>query len=382
MKKILLILVIICMFSMRVNAVGELAKNSKSACLIEASTMRIIYEKNPTERLSPASMTKIMTMLLVMESLDNGRITKNDMVPTPNEASELGGSQIYLAPGEEMSVNDLLKSVAIASANDAAMSLGVYIGGSSDNFVQMMNDKAKELNLTDTNFVNPYGFDDPNHYSSSRDMAMMSAYLINNYPDILKYTSLYEDYVRTDNPDPEKRFWLVNTNKLVRFMKGVDGLKTGWTNDAGYCLTATIFKDGVRFISVSMGCANPDLRRDDTTAMLNYASSNYGLEKYLLKGDSVATFEDVLSRPMKYKVVVTEDVNILKAKGQKLGTITTKVKIDNVKLKKYAEIVGVLEVYLDGRLYKTVDLSIEEDVKRSSFFDIFFEILKEIFLVS
>jgi D-alanyl-D-alanine carboxypeptidase (penicillin-binding protein 5/6) len=342
--------------------------------------MRIIYEKEPTTRLAPASMTKIMTMILVMESLDTGRIKLDDIVSTPEVASDLGGSQIYLAPEEKMSVHDLLKSVAIASANDAAMSLGVYIGGSEENFVKMMNDKVIELKLENTNFVNPYGFDDPNHYSCSRDMAMMSAYLINNYPEILKYTSMYESYVREDNI--EKKFWLVNTNKLVKFMSGVDGLKTGWTDEAGYCLSCTINKNGMRFISVSMGCVSPKLRQTDTMAMLNFATSNYEVNTYIRKGDSVASFEDVLTKPMKFKVVVNEDLNILKPKGEKLGTVTTKIKLDNLKLKKFEPIVGTMELYYNGQLYKTVELSVLEDVEKSSFWDVFLEVLKEIFLVS
>lgn len=382
MKKILFLLIVISLFSMRVtaDADGELAVNSKSACLIEASTQRIIYEKKATDRLAPASMTKIMTMILVMEALDEGKIKLNDMVTTPEIAKGIEGTTIYLDVNEQMSVDHLIKAVAINSANDAAMSLAVFIGGSLDNFIKMMNDKAKELQLVNTNFVNPMGLDDPNHYSCARDMAMMGAHLINKYPKILEYTSRYEDYIREDNP--EKRFWLVNTNKLVKFMNGVDGLKTGWTDAAGYCLTCTIKKNDVRFISVAMGCTSVKLRTEDTVAMLNYACNNYEIHRYLKKGDAVASFEDVLAAPMKYKVVVNEDLNILKTKGEKLKTITTKVNIDNLKLKRHEGVVGTLELYYDGKLYKTVDLLVLEDVRKASFIDVFFEVLKEIFLVS
>jgi len=383
MKKFFITLLLFTFFLVRTNkvkAVGELAKNSKSAYLMETSTMRVIYEKNADERLAPASMTKIMTMILIMEAIESKKITWDDMVVTPDEASELAGSQIFLAPGEEMSVSDLVKSIAIASANDAAMSLAIYIGGSGDNFVAMMNDKVKELGLENTNFVNPYGFDDDNHFSTSKDIAIMSCYLINKYPEILNYTSLYEDYIRTDNP--EKKFWLVNKNKLVKHYKGVDGLKTGWTDKAMYCLSCTLNKNGVRFVSVVMGCETVKLRQEDTMALLNYATNNYEVTKYMLKGDAVATFEDVRNQPMKYKVVLTENVNILRAKGNSEGIITTKVKIDNLKLKKYEEIVGTLEVYYDGKLYQIVNLTICEDVKKASFFAVFLEVLKEIFLVS
>lgn len=382
MKKILFLLILISLFSMSspIKANGELAVNSRSACLIEASTQRIIYEKNPTERRAPASMTKIMTMILVLEALDQGKFTLNDIVTTPEVAVGVEGTTIFLDVNEEMSVEHLLKSVAINSANDAAVALAVFVGGSVDNFVNMMNDKAQELHLENTNFVNPHGLDTPNHYSCSRDMAMMGAYLINKYPKIIEYTSRYEDYVREH--DINKRFWLVNTNKLVRFMKGVDGLKTGMTDNAGYCITCTIKKNDVRFISVVMGCQTAKLRTDDTVALLNFACNNYEVHRFLKKDDSVTTFEDVLAKPTRYKVVTSEDINILKKKGESLKPITTKVSIDNLKLKRFDKVVGTLEVYYDGKLYKTVELEIHEDVHRSSFFDVIFEVLKEIFLVS
>lgn len=383
MKKLLIILIIFAFFgffNFSVTAQAELAPNSKSAILIEATTERIIYEKNAFEQLPMASMTKIMTMILVMEALDIGKIKFEDMVATPEAASELGGSQIFLEVNEEMSVHDLLKSVAIASANDAAMSLGVYVGGSVDAFVGMMNQKAKDLNLKNTNFVNAYGFDDPNHYSCSYDMAIMSAHLINKYPKILSYTSRYEDYVRENIPT--KKFWLVNTNKLVKFMNGVDGLKTGWTEGAKYCLSSTINKNNTRFIAVVMGCENPDKRTQDTVNLLNYATSNYETHKYLSKDELIMNYEDVLTKPNKFKIVASEDVNILKAKGKPIGKIEKKVILNNEKLGKHDEVVGKLEVYYDGMIYKTIDLKIYEDVKKASFFDVFFEVLKEIFLNS
>lgn len=383
MKKILmffLIFAIFCAFNANVTAQVELAPNSKSAILIEATTKRIIYEKNAFEALSPASMTKIMTMILVMEAIDNGKIKMTDMVVTPEAASELGGSQIFLEVNEEMSVHDLLKSVAIASANDAAMSLGIYVGGSEESFVEMMNKKAEELGLKNTHFVNPYGFDDPNHYSCSYDMAIMSAHLVTKYPKILEYTSKYEDYVREDNP--KKKFWLVNTNKLVKFMNGVDGLKTGWTDQAKYCLSSTINKNGTRFIAVVMGCDTPDKRTEDTVSLLNFATSNYEVYQFLRKDEIILNYEDVLTKPTKFKIVTAEEVNILKAKGKDLGKIEKKVYLDKSKLNKHDEIVGKLEIYYEGQIYKVVDLKIYEEVKKASLIDVCFEVLKEIFLVS
>jgi len=385
MKKGLIFLLICILLLIKVTRVsGEptlnLATHSTSAYLIEATTQRVIFEKEPTKRLAPASMTKIMTMILIMEYLDKGIIKLDDMVTTPEEAKRLGGTTIYLDVGEQMSVEDLLKSVAINSANDAAMSLAIYIGGTSENFVNMMNEKAKELNCDNTHFVNPHGLDAPNHYSCAKDMATMGAYLVNKYPKILDYTKIYEDYVRED--DLEKKFWLVNTNKLVKHMPGVDGIKTGRTDNAGYCLTATIKKNDVRFIAVAMNCATLQDRTEDIVGMLNYATSNYDIEKYFKKGDVVTTLEDVLIKPTKYKVVVSEDVNILKKKGTKIKDVQVKINIDNLKLKHLEDIVGTLEVYYEGKLYKTIDLEISEDVKKASFVDVFLEVLKEIFLVT
>ena len=279
-----------------------------------------------------------------------------------------------------MRLEDLLKAVAIASANDAAMSLAVHIAGSEEEFVSRMNKKAEELGMKNTHFVNPYGFDSPEHYASARDIGIMSAYLINKYPKVLEYTSMYENYVREDNL--EKKFWLVNTNKLVKFMKGVDGLKTGWTPAAKYSITATILKNDVRFIAVVMACDNPNLRTQDVVGLLNYATSNYDVHSYLKKGDVVTSLEDVLIQPSKYTVVVNEDINILKRKGDKVGDIKVDIKIDNFKIKNLEEVVGTIDVYHNGKLYKTADLVLLEEVHKSTFFDICLEILRELFFVS
>ena len=216
----------------------NLAEGAKSAIIIEQSTGRILFEKNSHEKIPPASMTKMMSLLLIMESIDSGKIKLSDKVTVSKNASSMGGSQILLEEGEEMSVEDLLKGVSIASGNDAVVALAEYIGGTEENFVKMMNNKLRELGLTDSSFKNCHGLDEDEHYSSAYDMAMIARELL-NHKKILKYTSVYETYLR-ENTD--RRIWLVNTNKLVRFKSGVDGLKTGYTKTAGYCLTATMKK--------------------------------------------------------------------------------------------------------------------------------------------
>jgi len=357
----------------------ELVKDAKAAILIEPTTLEVIYEKNADEPRPPASMTKIMTMLLIMEALDKKVLTLDQQLTASEYASSMGGTNIYLEPGEKMSVRDLLLSVAINSANDSAVVFAEAIGGSEANFVKMMNQKAKEIGAKNTVFKNCNGLPEEGHVSTARDMALMAAYLINNYPEILNYTSIYEAYLREGTP---KKFWLVNTNKLVKFVEGVDGLKTGWTNESGYCLTATIKRDGKRFIAVAMGNSTAKIRNAEVMQMLNYALANYDVEPIYKQGTIIDTYEDVRFFPKTYNIVITKDVNVLKKKGEVLKKVTVEKNIlyenigfDNKK-------VGTIKVYYDGKLLTEVDLAVKEEVIKASFFNILYEVLKEIFLVS
>lgn len=249
----------------------QLVDNARSAILIERDTGTVLYEKNSNEQLPPASMTKIMTMLLIMEALDKGKIDINEKIRTSEYAASMGGSQIFLEPGEEMTTQEMLKGIAIGSGNDASVAMAERIAGSEPAFVEMMNKKAKELGLKDTKFQNTTGLPIQDHYSTAHDMAMMAKELL-KYQDITKFTGTYEAYLRenTDN-----KFWLVNTNKLVRFYPGVDGLKTGFTNDAKYCLTATAQKDGMRVIAVVFGAPTSKERNAQVTKLLDYAFAQY-----------------------------------------------------------------------------------------------------------
>ena len=355
------------------NVNDDLIIDAKSGCLIESKTNSILYSKNENEKLAPASMTKIMTMLLVMEKIDNNIISLNDIVTTPKQAASLGGSQIYLSEGEKMTVNDLLKAMCIASANDAAMSLAIFIGGTEKNFVQMMNDKVKDLNLKNTNFVNPYGFDDPNHYSSSYDMVCIASHLINNHPTILEYTSIYEDYVREDT---EKRFWLVNTNKLVKFVDGVDGLKTGWTNNSGYCLTATINKNNERFIAVTMGNSSPTIRNTEITNLLYYGVNNFETKKLISKNDVIKEIKNVNSKPNNIIFKCSKDVIIVKRKNESLKqwNIVENININNEQ--------SYIDVYYNNQLYTRVYLITDSKIYKANIFDLIITIFKELFLTS
>lgn len=343
---------------------------SPSGILIETSTNTIIYEKNSKEHRSPASMTKIMTMILVMEEIDKGNLEYDEMVTASENASRMGGTTIYLDTGEEMSVDDLLKGVAITSANDAAVCLAERIGGTEENFVKMMNDKAKEIGCNDTNFVNPNGLPAENHYSCAYDMGIMGSYLVTNHPEILKYTSIYEDYLRKGT---EKEFWLVNTNKLVRFYKNVDGLKTGWTNEAGYCLTATMKENNIRFVSVVMGAESPSKRNSEIMTMLKYGVSTYELINVCQKWEPVEIVKDIKCKPSVYTIVVPIEINILVKKGN-----------SNLKITKEVEINGLdnnyLNIYINNGHYKKIELEILEDIEKANIFNVIWEVIKNIFM--
>ena len=244
----------------------------KSAILMEAQTGEVLYENNADESLPPASVTKIMTLLLVMEAIEQGKIKWDDTVTASAHACSMGGSQIYLKEGERMSVEDMIKSVVIASANDAALALAEHIAGSEQSFVKMMNEKALQLDMINTKFENTNGLDDTtlNHYTSARDIAIMSRELI-KHEKILEYSSIWMDTIRNGE------FGLTNTNRLVRFYKGCNGLKTGSTSKAGFCVSATAERDGMTLICVVMGAENRDTRNKIATQLFDWGFANYGL---------------------------------------------------------------------------------------------------------
>ena len=305
MKKIFIIFLLLPIFC---NAEEiSLAKNAKSVIMIEASTGEVIYERDADIKLPPASMTKIMTMLLTVEAIENDVIKWDDVVTVSMNASKMGGSQILLETGEEMKVEDLFKGVAVASGNDAAVALAEQIAGSVDMFVSMMNKRAKELGLQNTNFKNPHGLDTANHYSSARDMSIIARELV-KHEKVLEYTSIYDTYLR-ENLDT--KIWLVNTNKLVKFYKGVDGLKTGYTKDAGYCLTSTAMKNNMRLITVIMGSETSEIRNKETTEMLDYGFAQYKLNTLLTKNSEVGKIEVTNGEKENVSVIPKEDITFL-----------------------------------------------------------------------
>jgi len=277
MKKILLFLLLFISIN-KVYAI-DLAKNSKSTVLMEASTGEIIYKNNENERLAPASMTKMMSLIIIMEQIEKGYLKLDEKVKTSENAASMGGSQIYLEVGEEMSVDDLIKGICMASGNDAVVSLAEKIAGTEEQFVDMMNSKARELKLKNTNFKNSTGLDEEDHYSSALDMALIAKELV-RHQKVLDYSSNYEDYLRKNT---NKKFWLVNTNKLIKTYDGMDGLKTGYTSKAGYCLTATAKKNNMRLIGVVMNESSSKIRNSEMSSLLDYGFNLYKVNNLVKK---------------------------------------------------------------------------------------------------
>ena len=374
MKKIFFIIFLILFGMIRVKAL-ELTSYSESAILIEPTTNTILYELNKDERKAPASMTKLMTMLIIVEEIDKGNIKLNDMVTISQNAADMGGSQVFLEANMEIEVEQLLKGIAIASGNDAAVAMAEYIAGSTDEFVEMMNQKVKELGLVNTHFANVHGLDTDDHYSTAYDMSQIARELL-KHELILDYTSLYEDYLI--KPDGSKT-WLVNTNKLVRFYDGVDGLKTGYTENAKYCLTATAKREKIRFITVTMGVDSSEHRSNDTTSMLNYGFANYKINNVVKKGQVIGEIEIKGGKKNIGEMVAKEEINDLIKKGDKKD-YSYNIKRKNIKapiLK--GDVVGTLEVIDNkGKKVKTIDLVSKESVNKHSFFSLFGKLFKQI----
>lgn len=373
MKKIFLFLMIFLM-SFKVFATVDLAKNSKSAILIESTTGKILYEKNSDEKRSPASMTKMMTLLLATEALENGKIKLEDMVHISKNASSMGGTQIFLEENSEISVETLLKGISIASANDAAVAIGEYIGGTLDNFVSMMNNRCIELGCKNTSFKNPHGLDEEGHLTTAYDMSLIARELV-KHESVLKLTSTYEDNINVSG----ENHWLVNTNKLIRFYKGIDGLKTGYTDNAGYCLTATMKKNDMRLISVVMGSDTKDNRSSDTIGMLEYGYSIYGSNTIIKKDEFYGTIHIENSKLRDVKYYLDTDINLIVNRDVHDVNYKTDIELFKVKapLKKNSK-VGILKLYYEDNTY-TYDLVIHDDIEKTNYFEVFSNLLKDIF---
>ncbi|WP_340639492.1 D-alanyl-D-alanine carboxypeptidase family protein [Bacillus atrophaeus] len=344
---------------------SELAHEAKSAVLIERDTGKVLYNKNSHERLAPASMTKIMTMLLIMEALDKGKIKMSDKVRTSEYAASMGGSQIFLEPGEEMTVKEMLKGIAIASGNDSSVAMAEYISGSEEEFVQKMNKKAKELGLKDTTFKNPTGLPEKGHYSSAYDMAMMSKELL-KYDKITAFTGTYEDYLREDT---DKKFWLVNTNRLIKFYPGVDGVKTGYTGEAKYCLTASAKKGNMRAIAVVFGASTPKDRNAQVTKMLDYAFSQYETHPMYKRNETVAKAKVKKGKQKTIELSTSEPISLLTKKGEDTKHVKKEIKMKEqitAPIKK-GDVLGTLILKKDGEVLAESPVTAKDDMEKARF---------------
>ncbi|SEL86133.1 D-alanyl-D-alanine carboxypeptidase (penicillin-binding protein 5/6) [Paenibacillus sp. cl141a] len=347
----------------------ELAPSARSAILLDADTGTIIYEKNSHDKLPPASITKVMTMLLTMEAIDEGQLKWTDKVRTSEYAASMGGSQIFLEPGEEMTVDEMLKGIAMASGNDASVAMAEKIAGSEQSFVKMMNEKAAELGMKDTHFVNCNGLPAENHYTSAHDIAVMSRELL-KYDQITKYTGAYQDYLRKDS---EKPFWLVNTNKLVRFYTGADGLKTGYTSEAKFCLSATAKRDGLRAVAVVMGAPDTKTRNNEVSRMFDYAFSQYTMHSIYKPGEVLGIVKVQKGNVPEISIQAEKDYSVLVKKGVKNPDISHEIQLDpNVKAPVAAgQVIGKLSVYQGDQLVKEFELTSPVKVEKAGFWKLF-----------
>lgn len=332
---ILICIIIISTYSFNVIAAEEnktpttqnsLNVNAKSAVLMEPLTGKVIYQQNAHDKLAPASVTKIMTLLIIYDSIAQNKIKWDDVVTVSEHAASMGGSQIFLEPNEKQTVETLTKSIAIASANDAAVAMAEYIGGSEDGFVTMMNEKAKALGMNDTHFENACGLDTDNHLMSAYDIALMSRELMNKYPEITKYTTTWQDTIKHVTKKGEQEFGLTNTNKLIKWYNGATGLKTGSTGKALYCLSGTAERNGLNLIAVVMAAPDPKIRFQEVMKMLDYGFANFQTVSGEPVGKAVGKINIFKGVEETVDVVVKDEVKILTEKGSK-DKIESKVEI-------------------------------------------------------
>lgn len=377
MRKILFFMLVFSFFMpIMVKALEPvLAENAKSALLMEYSTGEIIYGRDIHTKFAPASMTKIMSMLLFVEAIEKGNMTWDERVRVSSNASSMGGSQILLEANELMSVEDLFKGVAIGSGNDAAVALAERVGGTETHFVEMMNKRATELGLKNTNFKNVHGLDEANHYSTAYDMAIIAKELI-KYEKVLEFSSIYETYLRANT---DRKFWLVNTNKLVRFYPGVDGLKTGYTKEAGHCLTATAKKGDMRLIAIVFGEPDSSMRNKEISSMFDYGYNVYDIEKLLSRDSDLGKVSISKGKKPYVNLVPLEDVNILYQKSAGKKNVTYKLEVEKLKAPlKHGDKVGYINIMENDKVIRVISLTIKEDIGKANIIELYFRNLKDI----
>lgn len=362
MKKVICFFICVCfmMQSVVVFAEGntDLGLNAKSAILMEESTGNILYESNPDERLPIASVTKVMTMLLIMEAVDSGKISLDDMVTVSENAMSYGGSTMFLETGEQLTVNDMLKGIAVASANDGCVAMAEHLAGSESAFVDMMNEKAKKLGMENTHFMNTNGLDEEDHYSSARDVAIMSRELM-KHETIFNYTSIWMDTLRGG------KFQLANTNKLIRFYDGANGLKTGSTSKALCCLSAAAKRNDMQLIAVVLGAPTSAERFASAKSLLDYGFANYAVNTQITAGDEVQKIAVEKGVDKEVDVVAGDSCSTLVKKGQE-DNITKEIKIDETITApiEAGQKIGTMTISRDGEVIADIDLNASSTVEK------------------
>lgn len=362
MKRLTAIFLLFCMtfsaFSVLADENAAVNVTAPAAILIEAGTGQVLYEKNSHDRRPPASVTKIMTMLLVIEAIDEGTLSLDDMVRCSEFAASMGGSQVYLEPNEEMSVRDMLKAVAVASGNDAAVALAEHVAGSAEGFVDLMNQRAAALGMKDTHFVNCNGLDNPDHLTTAYDIALMSRELV-RHPLIFEFTGIWMDSLR------DGAFGLVNTNKLIRFYEGANGLKTGSTSVAKFCLSASAVRNGMNLIAVIMGADSSKDRFGDASRLLDYGFANYAIAGSLLTPEDLTPLPVKKGKTERVEIGVSDDFKVLVSK-KKLNSIEKKITLPEAVEAPIAagDTVGSVEFMIDGQPIGGTDLIAKADAPR------------------
>ena len=353
---------------------AQLDVEAKAVVLMEKTTGEVLYEENAHQPLEPASVTKVMTLLLIMEALDSGVISKDTMVPVSAAAASMGGSQVFLKEGEELSVNDMLKAIAVASGNDASVAMAEYLAGSESSFVEKMNAKAAALGMEDTVFQNCTGLPMDGHHTSAYDIALMSRELILNHPGIREYTTIWMDSIRNGE------FGLTNTNRLVRFYEGTTGLKTGFTSSAQYCMSATAERDGMELIAVVMKSPSTNQRFDDARALLDYGFANYNLVP-VYPDAPLAPVDVLLGAQAQVQPRLERDCRLLVRKGEE-GQVTTRLSLaeDLEAPVEQGQTLGTLEVYVGDELRDTVPILAAQPVERLSIPGIFGRMLSKLLM--
>ena len=366
MKKLVVSLLVMLLFCpLMVKAEDQaLIPNAKSGVLMEESTGKIIFEKNKDEKVAVASMTKMVAQILILEAIEKGEIKWTDKVTASSNASSMGGSQIFLSTGEVLTVEEMMKGISMASANDATVAMAEFLKGTEIDFVKEMNKKVKSLGLKNTQFKNCTGLDEEGHYSSAYDMAVIAKELL-KHEEILKFSSKYEDYLRVDTPN---KFWLVNTNKLVRFYEGADGLKTGHTDAAKYCLAATAKKNDMRLIAIVLGEEVSKVRNSETMSLLDYGFNTYQVQIVKKKSDVVKSEKIEKASTKKIEYIPVTDIGILSKKGDTKKKYSYDIKITKNKLPlTKGEIVGKIKIKDGNTVVGEGDLTVKKSTKKLSY---------------